>query len=261
MLSKNRFEGKVAIVAGGTTGIGLEIVRGFVEEGGKAVVGARRKELLDNLQNELGKSVIAVKADVTVEEDHIRLVKSAVENFGQLDVAFNVAGGSKIGTIGDISEEDWMWTVNLCLKGVFLGMKHQIDEMKKSGGGAIVNISSLNSEVPMWGGSAYSASKAGVSMLTKNAVLEYTKYNIRFNALLPGLIETPLTEGLTSVEAIYDAYMDRIPMKRAGKPQEMANAALFLASDEASYITGSTLIADGGWATTGYPDLSRFFGR
>ena len=256
----NRFEGKVAIVAGGTTGIGLEIVRGFVKEGGKVVVGARRKELLENVEKELGENVVGVQSDVTIEEDHIKLIKTAVEKFGKLDIAFNVAGASKVGTIGDISEEDWMWTVNLCLKGVFLGMKHQINEMKKNGGGAIVNVSSLNSEVPMWGGSAYASAKAGVSMLTKNAVLEYTKDNIRFNALLPGLIETPLTAGLTGHEAINDAYMERIPMKRAGKPEEMANAALFLASDDASYITGSTLIADGGWATTGYPDLSKFFG-
>jgi len=260
MLNTNKFEGKVAIVAGGTTGIGLEIVRNFVNEGGKVVIGARRKELLESLKKELGENVVTVQADVTVEGDQINLVKTAVEKFGKLDVAFNVAGGSKVGCIADISEEDWMWTVNLCLKGVFLGMKHQISEMRKSGGGAIVNVSSLNSEVPMWGGSAYSAAKAGVSMLTKNAVLEYTKDNIRFNALLPGLIETPLTEGLINHEAIYDAYMDRIPMKRTGRPQEMASAALFLASDDASYITGSTLIADGGWATTGYPDLGRFFG-
>lgn len=258
MAIKNRFEGKVAIVAGGTTGIGLEIVKGLINEGAKVVVGARRKELLENLEKELGKNVVGVQADVTVEEDHIKLVKTAVERFGKLDVAFNVAGASKVGAIGDISEEDWMWTVNLCLKGVFLGMKHQINAMKGSGG-AIVNVSSLNSEVPMWGGSAYASAKAGVSMLTKNAVLEYTKDNIRFNALLPGLIETPLTEGLTGHEAINEAYMDRIPMKRAGKPEEMASVALFLASDEASYVTGSTLIADGGWSTTGYPDLSKFF--
>lgn len=253
-----RFEGKVAVVAGGSSGIGLEIVRGLVKEGAKVVVGARRQELLDQVENELGNSVVGLSSDVTKEEDHIKLVETAEEKFGKLDLAFNVAGGSKVGKIDSISEEDWMWTVDLCLKGVFLGMKHQINAMKKNGGGSIVNVASLNAEVPMWGGSAYASAKAGVVMLTKNAVLENTKDNIRFNALLPGLIATPLTKDLTDVEAIDAAYMDRIPIKRAGKPEEMAAPALFLASDDASYITGSALIADGGWATTGYPDLGQF---
>ena len=258
-MTNNRFNDKVAVVVGGTTGIGLEIVKGLLNEGAYVVVGARRKELLDDLEKKYGNKVVGVQSDATVEEDQAKLVNTAVEKFGRLDLGFNVAGASKSGKIGDISEEDWMWTVNLCLKGVFLGMKHQINQMKKNGGGAIVNVSSLNSDVPMWGGSAYSSAKAGVSMLTKNAVLEYTNDNIRFNALLPGLIETPLTNELTNVEAINEAYMERIPMRRTGKPEEMAKAALFLASDDASYITGSTLIADGGWATTGYPDLSKFF--
>lgn len=254
----SRFEGKVAIVTGGTSGIGLEIVKRFVSEGGKCVVGARREENLRDLENQFEGKVVGVKCDVTNEDDQIKLVEAAKENFGKLDIAFNVAGGSKVGKIDSISEEDWMWTVNLCLKGVFLGMKHQINAMKENGGGAIVNVASLNSEVPMWGGSAYASAKAGVSMLTKNAVLENTKDNIRFNALLPGLTATPLTKDLTDVKDIDDAYMDRIPMKRSGKPEEMASAALFLASEDASYITGSTLIVDGGWSTTGYPDLGVF---
>lgn len=253
-----RFKDKVAVVTGGTSGIGLAIVRGFIEEGGKVVVGARGEEALNAVKNEFGDNVETIKADVVNESDHEKLVNAAIEKFGKLDVAFNVAGAQKPGTIEMISEDDWMWTINLCLKGVFLGMKQQINAMKKNGGGSIVNISSLNAEVPMWSGSAYATAKAGVSMLTKNAVLENTKDNIRFNALLPGLIETPLTKQMTGIEVINNAFMERIPMKRAGKPEEMAKAALFLASDDASYITGATLIADGGWSTTGYPDLSKF---
>lgn len=180
-----RFEGKVAVVTGGSSGIGYSIVKGLVEEGGKVVVGARGEDALKKVKDEFGDAVEIVVADVVSEEDNEKLVQTAVEKFGKLDLAFNVAGGSKIGKIESISEEDWMWTVNLCLKGVFLGMKHQITQMKKNGGGAIVNVSSLNSDVPMWGGSAYAAAKAGVSMLTKNAVLENSVDNIRFNALLP----------------------------------------------------------------------------
>ncbi len=254
-----RFENKVALVTGGSSGIGYAIVKALVEEGAKVVVGARGQDALNKVKEEFGDNVEVVVTDVVNEEDNEKLVKVAVDSFGKLDVAFNVAGGSKMGKIDSISEEDWMWTVNLCLKGVFLGMKHQINQMKKNGGGAIVNVSSLNSDVPMWGGSAYAAAKAGVSMLTKNAVLENSKDNIRFNALLPGLIETPLTTQLMEAEALNKEFMDRIPLRRAGQPEEMAKVALFLASDDASYVTGATLIADGGWAVTGYPDLGKFF--
>ena len=254
-----RFENKVALVTGGSSGIGYAIVKALVEEGAKVVVGARGQDALNKVKEEFGDNVEVVVTDVVNEEDNEKLVKVAVDSFGKLDVAFNVAGGSKMGKIDSISEEDWMWTVNLCLKGVFLGMKHQINQMKKNGGGAIVNVSSLNSDVPMWGGSAYAAAKAGVSMLTKNAVLENSKDNIRFNALLPGLIETPLTTQLMEAEALNKEFMDRIPLRRAGQPEEMAKVALFLASDDASYVTGATLIADGGWAVTGYPDLGTFF--
>lgn len=255
-----RFEDKVAIVNGGTSGIGLAIVHGLVAEGAKVVVAARRQEPLDNLKEELSESIEIISADVTKEEDHIKVVELAQKKFGKLDVAFNVAGGSKFGTIDSIETEDWLWTIDLNLKGTFLGMKHQINAMKKNGGGSIVNVSSLNSEVPMWGGSAYAAAKAAVSMLTRNASIENTKDNIRFNALLPGLVSTPLTEELTSVEALNQAFMDRIPMKRAAEPEELAKVALFLASDDAAYVTGATLIADGGWQNTGYPDLSIFLG-
>lgn len=254
-----RFENKVALVTGGSSGIGYAIVKALVEEGAKVVVGARGQDALNKVKEEFGDNVEVVVTDVVNEEDNEKLVKVAVDSFGKLDVAFNVAGGSKMGKIDSISEEDWMWTVNLCLKGVFLGMKHQINQMKKNGGGAIVNVSSLNSDVPMWGGSAYAAAKAGVSMLTKNAVLENSNDNIRFNALLPGLIETPLTTQLMEAEALNKEFMDRIPLRRAGQPEEMAKVALFLASDDASYVTGATLIADGGWAVTGYPDLGKFF--
>lgn len=253
-----RFKDKVAVVTGGTSGIGLAIVEGLVDEGAKVAIGARGEDGLKEVKDRFGEKVVTVKTDVSVEEDVKNLVDKAVETFGKLDLGFNVAGTSVPGTIGDISEEDWMKTINVTLKGVFLSMKHEINAMKENNGGAIVNISSLNSDVPMWAGSAYVAAKSGVTMLTKNAVLEYSKDNIRFNALLPGLIETPLTGNFTENKELMEDFMDSIPLRRVGKPKDMANAALFLASDDASYITGAELIADGGWATTGYPDLSKY---
>ena len=131
--------------------------------------------------------------------------------------------------------------------------------MKTQGSGAIVNISSLNAHVPMYSGSAYSSAKAGVEMLTKNGALELARHNIRVNAILPGLVETPLTDILTSNSELKEAFMERIPMKRSGRPEEIAGPALFLVSDDASYVNGVSLLVDGAWATSGYPDLSRFF--
>jgi NAD(P)-dependent dehydrogenase (short-subunit alcohol dehydrogenase family) len=242
----DRFSNKVAIVTGGASGIGYAIAERLIQEGAAVVAADLNTERLEAIH-------------VTVEEDCEKLVSAAVERFGGLNLAFNVAGASKVGVITELSESDWDFTVDLCMKGVFLGMKHQARQMAKQGGGAIVNVASLNAQVPMYAGSAYASAKAGVEMLTKNGALEMARNGIRVNAILPGLIETPLTAGLLANEEINAAYMERIPMKRAAKPEEMTGPALFLASDDAGYVNGASLIVDGAWATSGYPDLSRWF--
>ncbi len=145
--------------------------------------------------------------------------------------------------------------LDICLKGVFLSVKHQARAMTDSGGGAIINVASLNSHVPMYGGGAYSSAKAGVEMLSRNAALELADRRIRVNTVSPGLTDTPLTAGFRDVAGVEDAFIARIPMARWGSPEDMAAAALFLASDDARYITGANLVVDGGWETTGYPDL------
>ncbi|WP_340002564.1 SDR family NAD(P)-dependent oxidoreductase [Oceanobacillus sp. FSL K6-0127] len=251
-------ESKVAIVTGGASGIGLAIVQRLVEKGVKVAIADLNQEKLTELEESHKGNVISCVTNVTKEGDIEALVKKTVEAFGGLDYAFNVAGASKAGAIVDQSEEDWNFTVDLCLKGVFLSLKHQAKYMKEHGGGAIVNVASLNAHVPMFYGAAYSSAKAGVEMLTKNAALELAQHNIRVNAILPGLVSTPLTSGLTDVAAINEAYMERIPMRRAADPDEMAGPALFLVSDDASYVNGASLIADGAWAVSGYPDLSKF---
>jgi NAD(P)-dependent dehydrogenase (short-subunit alcohol dehydrogenase family) len=142
---------------------------------------------------------------------------------------------------------------------VFLAVKHQARAMVAGGrGGAIVNIASLNSHVPMYGGTAYTVAKAGVEMLSRNAALELAPHRIRVNTVSPGLTDTPLTQGIRTVDGGEAAFMERIPMRRWGTPADMAAAALFLASADAGYISGSNLFVDGGWETTGYPDMSRF---
>lgn len=250
--------GKTALVTGGASGIGYAIVQQLLKEGVNVAVADLNEEKLKEMEAANEGKVIGHVTNVTKEADIEALVKKTVETFGGLDYAFNVAGASKAGAIVDQSEEDWDFTVDLCLKGVFLSVKHEARYMKDHGGGAIVNIASLNAHVPMFYGAAYSSAKAGVEMLTKNASLELAQHNIRVNAILPGLVSTPLTKGLTDVEAINDAYMERIPMRRAGEADEMAGPALFLVSDDASYVNGASLVVDGAWAVSGYPDLSKF---
>ena len=250
--------GKIAIVTGGASGIGLAIVQRLLKENVKVAVADVNIEKLIELEAEHQGNLISCLTNVTIESDIEALIKKTVDTFGGLHYAFNVAGASKAGSIVDQSEEDWDFTVDLCLKGVFLSIKHEARHMKDNGGGVIINVASLNAQVPMFYGAAYSSAKAGVEMLTKNAALELTQHNIRVNAILPGLVATPLTNELTKVKAIESAYMERIPMKRAAQSDEIAGPALFLVSDNASYINGASIVVDGGWAITGYPDLSKF---
>ena len=253
-----RFNEKVAIVTGAASGIGYSITERFINEGGTVIGGDINEENLKELREKFGQSFIGIKADVTKEIDQKSLVLEATERFGQLDYALNVAGGSKAGTILDQSEEDWKFTIDLVLHSVFLGIKHQGQQMKEQKHGVIINISSLNAHVPMYAGGAYASGKAAVEMLTKNAALELTRYNIRVNAILPGLVDTPLTKSFNKRPDIKDAFMERIPMERPARSDEIAAPSLFLLTDDASYINGTSLVVDGGWEVTGYPDMSKF---
>jgi NAD(P)-dependent dehydrogenase (short-subunit alcohol dehydrogenase family) len=249
---------KVAVVTGGASGIGLAIVRRLVEEGGRAVVGDINPESLDRVAAEFGDAVVPAQVDVRDESQVEAMVGTAVGHFGRLDLGFNCAGLSVFGELADLSETDWNTVLDICLKGTFLALKHEARALRASGGGAIVNIASLNSHVPMFGGGAYACAKAGVEMLSRNAALELAPHRIRVNTVSPGLTDTPLTAGFREVQGVEAAFMQRIPLRRWGTPADMAAAALFLASDDAGYISGSNLFVDGGWETTGYPDLRPF---
>lgn len=250
-IESGRFAGRVAVVTGAASGIGAATVEGLLA-GGARVVGGDINPDTDR------DNYTAVRCDVTKESDVEALVRVAVENHGRLDLAFNVAGAARNAPIVDQAEEDWDFTVDLVLKGIFLSVKHEARAM--TAGGAIVNVSSLNAHVPMHGGAAYASGKAGAEMLTKNAALELGDRGIRVNAVLPGLVETPLTTGLTTSAALAEDWKSVIVMGRPGRPAEIAAAMLFLASDEASYITGTSLVVDGGWEITGYPDLRKLQG-
>lgn len=251
-----RFAGKTAVVTGAASGIGLAIVRRFVAEGGRVAAGDIDGVGLQSLQTELGDKVATVHGDVTSESDVEALVATCADRFGAVDAAFNVAGASRPALIVDMTEEDWDFTVDLCLKGVFFGTKHVARRMIAAGrGGAIVNVASLNSRVPMFFGSAYSAAKAGVVSLGQSAALELGEHGIRVSTVSPGLTDTPLVRPMTSLPAVNEAFMQRIPLRRPARPEDIAAAALFLASADGSYISGVNLFVDGGWEQTGYPDM------
>ena len=253
-----RFDGKVGVVTGGASGIGLAIARRLVAEGGRVVVGDIDRKALDAVSAELGSHAEPVEVDVRIESQVAAMTRTAVSRFGRLDLGFNCAGLGIFGELAELDEADWDTVLGICLKGAWLCVKHEARAMAGTGGGAIVNIASLNSHVPMYGGGAYACAKAGVEMLSRNAALELAPRGIRVNTVSPGLTATPLTAGLRSSPQVEAAFMQRIPMARSGTPEEMAAAALFLASDDAGYVSGSNLFVDGGWETTGYPDLRPF---
>lgn len=255
----DRFTGQRAVVTGAASGIGLAITRRFVAEGGRVAAGDIAADNLKALQDELGDAVATVVGDVTSEDDVEALVATCADRFGGVDVGFNVAGASRPALIVDMTEEDWDFTVDLCLKGVFFALKHEARRMIDAGrGGAIVNVASLNSRVPMFFGAAYAAAKAAVASLGQSAALELGEHQIRVSTVSPGLTVTPLTAALTGLSQVNEAFMDRIPLRRAATPEDIAASALFLASADGAYISGSNLFVDGGWEQTAYPDLRPF---
>ena len=249
-----RFAGKHAIVTGAASGIGLAIAHRFVEEGGLVVAGDVNADGLEMLASD---RIVAMRADVTVEDDVAGLVAACQQQFGSVDAMFNVAGASRGSLLVDMSEDDWDFTVDLCLKGVFFGVKHAARAMAAAGGGAVVNIASLNARVPMVFNAAYSAAKAGVVSLTHSAAIELGDAGVRVNAVLPGLTATPLIGPMMMLPGAEAAFMQSIPLRRPATPADIAAGALFLASDDAAYITGTELVIDGGWERTAYPDLRR----
>ncbi|WP_313805880.1 SDR family NAD(P)-dependent oxidoreductase [Sphingobium sp.] len=253
------YKGKSALVVGGTSGIGLAIAKRLLEAGAKVAVAARRADELEAFTAGGGDAAIGVETDITDSVQVARMVDRTVDAFGKLDVAFNVAGIFRRGPIVSLTEEDWDAVHATNLRAAFVCLKHQAVQMIKQGnGGAIVNVTSVSAHIPGKGAAVYTSAKAGLDMLTRNAALELAEHRIRVNALAPGLVETPAVELVLTTPAILKAYKDRIPLDRPANVAEMTGPALFLGSDEASYITGATLVADGGWSQTGYPDPRSF---
>lgn len=240
-----RLQNKVALITGGASGIGAATARLFVKEGAKVVLADLNEEKGKAFEAELktqGAEAVFVKANITSEEEVASLFKQAIEAFGKVDIVFNNAGIGRVHPTHELEYSEWRNTVNVDLDGVFLVARESIREMLKTGGGTIVNTASMYGWVGSPGSAAYNAAKGGVINLTRSLALEYADQNIRVNALCPGFIDTPIIpeENKKELAAI-------TPMKRLGQAEEMATAVLFLASDESSYMTGGSLIVDGGY--------------
>jgi NAD(P)-dependent dehydrogenase (short-subunit alcohol dehydrogenase family) len=245
-------QGKVALVTGGTSGIGRETAILFARAGAKVAVAGRREaegaETVELIRAEGGDGLF-VKTDVSKAAEVEALMQKIVEKFGRLDVAFNNAGIEGVWVpIARQSEEDWDRTIDINLKGVWLCLKYEIRQMlKQGGGGAIVNMASVTGLIGSAGAAAYSASKHGVIGLTKSAALETGKNGIRVNAVCPAVIETPMEKRLFSAPAVHKGVLSCHPIGRFGKPAEIAEAVVWMCSDRASFMTGQSLVLDGGF--------------
>jgi len=257
-----RLDGRVAVVTGGASGIGLEIAKRYVEEGARALLSDMSAENLAKAKAELGDAVATCTADVRSEGEVEQAVAAAVEQFGRVDIGVNSAGLGTYAPIVDQTSEQWSQILDVCLTGVFYSIKHEARQMQRQGdGGVIINIASLNAFQPAEGMSAYCTSKAGVEMLTRVAAMELGRDAIRVCGIAPGLVDTPLTAGLSAIPAIRAGYLENIPLGRAGTTADIANAALFLASDEASWVSGETMSVDGAARTKRYPEFMKIFGE
>lgn len=247
-----RLEGKVAIVTGSDRGIGKGIAMALAKEGCKVVVNSYKEseEARNTIEGikKLGSDAIFVKANVIREVDMKNLVDGAVEKFGRLDIMVNNAGILVQGTAETLTEQDWDRQMNVNLKGVFFGTKYAVLQMKKQGkGGRIINVSSIAGLVGFPGISAYCASKGGVTEFTREAALDFAKYGITVNAINPGVIVTDMTKGMLGDKETNKMLLENTPVGRFGQPEDIGNAAVFLALDESSFITGHNLVVDGGW--------------
>ena len=244
-----RLEGKVALISGGARGMGAEEALLFAREGARVVIAdvleAEGRALAASIP---GGQAIFVRLDVTQEADWQRAVGLAEEVYKRLDILVNNAGVSAVGGIEDTTEEEWDRVMEVNAKGVFLGTKYAIPAMQRSGGGSIINISSQLGIVAMSESSPqYIASKGAVRLLTKSTAIQYAADGIRCNSVHPGPIVTPMTEGRRADPSVRELMTSRIPIGRYGEAIDVAYGVLYLASDEASFVTGSELVIDGGW--------------
>ncbi|MFA6391314.1 MAG: SDR family NAD(P)-dependent oxidoreductase [Patescibacteria group bacterium] len=241
-----RLENKVAIVTGSASGIGKAIAEQFIKEGAKVVFSDINGD--DSISAEFGDKAIFVKCDVSKSQDVKNLVEKTLAHFGQLDVMVNNAGIGGLGGIIDITDESWEKTIGINLSGTMFGMRAAAGVMKDKGiKGSIINLSSILGKVGFSGAIAYCASKGGVVQLTHAGALDLAPDQIRVNAIAPGFIETNMTKDVLEMKEFNDLVISSTPLGYVGKTEDIANAAVYLASDESGYVTGTVIYVDGGW--------------
>lgn len=250
----DRVKGKIAIVTGAAGGLGKAQALLLAKEGAKVIVTdideTQGKKVSEEI-NAQGGEAIFIQHDVSSEIQWKRVISETLETFGTLDILVNNAGVIIFKNIEDTSLDEWRWLMSINLDGVFLGTKYAMGAMKRSGGGSIINISSVAGIVGTLDTSAYHASKGGVRIFTKAAALECSKagynYNIRVNSVHPGVMKTAMVEGLLEDEDKMKTALGWHPIGRFGEPEDVAYGVLYLASDESKFITGAELVIDGGW--------------
>ena len=244
-----RVAGKVALISGGAGGIGSATAKLLAKEGAAVVIA----DLLEDEGRaaeaqiaESGGKALFVNLDVTSEESWRNAVQAAVDSYGKLDILVNNAGVSHRTGVEETTSEAWDKVMDVNVKGVFLGTQAAIPEMRKAGGGSIINISSIYGLVGSGGSAAYHASKGAVRIFTKSTAIQYASENIRANSVHPGFIDTPMTRAHHDDPNVHQERVAKTPIGRMGQPEDIAAGILYLASDESSFVTGSELVIDGG---------------
>lgn len=248
-----RLEGKTALITGGNEGIGRATALMFVKEGAKVAITGRRKKKLDEVVKESGGEIVAIQGDVSNEKDVKATVREFIKRFGRIDILFNNAGVLETGTAVTTSVKSWDKMIDINVKGMFLMTKHVLPHMQKQGGGVIINNGSVLSHIGCQNAIAYNTTKGAVIQFSRSLAVDHAKEGIRVNTICPGFIKTKMNEDFIGNPPDAQKQLDKIaaqivPMGHRGEVDDIAYALVYMASDESKYMTGASLIIDGGWS-------------